>query len=283
VDGGTSRFDRNGVIYQSACANCGGQVPYPTTAGAWQTVKPASAYCNLGMLKLAFNLAGVAGNVSSAINGVPADTAGCVPLTVVFTDQVRNATEYIWNFGDNTGDFGPYRADTGYTRVHTYNNVGTYQVMLVAINPASCNIRDTSYISIRVSDLIANLAADYQKLGGCNSLSYQFNNLTPVTTRPFTSTSFIWDFGDGSPRVTTGNGPVTHTFPNPGPYVVKLILNDTAFCNHPDSITLDVRVAERTVARFTTEPGGCSPYEAEFTNTSDGGVTYLWNFGSFFI
>jgi hypothetical protein len=25
VDGGTSRFDQNGVIYQSICANCGGQ------------------------------------------------------------------------------------------------------------------------------------------------------------------------------------------------------------------------------------------------------------------
>ena len=35
VDGGTSRFDANGVIYQGVCANCGGGVPFPTTPGVW--------------------------------------------------------------------------------------------------------------------------------------------------------------------------------------------------------------------------------------------------------
>ncbi|HET6991608.1 MAG TPA: SBBP repeat-containing protein, partial [Bacteroidia bacterium] len=35
VDGGTSRFDKNGVIYQSVCAGCGGTSNFPTTAGAW--------------------------------------------------------------------------------------------------------------------------------------------------------------------------------------------------------------------------------------------------------
>src|SRR6185503_16954985 len=76
VDGGTSRFDVNGVIYQGVCANCGGGANFPTTLGAWSTSKPASAFCNLGMVKMAFNLAGVGANVASAIGGVPRDTAG---------------------------------------------------------------------------------------------------------------------------------------------------------------------------------------------------------------
>ncbi|MGZ8549571.1 MAG: DUF7948 domain-containing protein, partial [Chitinophagaceae bacterium] len=33
VDGGTSRFDQNGVIYQGVCANCGGGAVFPTTPG----------------------------------------------------------------------------------------------------------------------------------------------------------------------------------------------------------------------------------------------------------
>ena len=37
VDGGTSRFDQNGVIYQAICANCGGGAAFPTTPGAWAT------------------------------------------------------------------------------------------------------------------------------------------------------------------------------------------------------------------------------------------------------
>ena len=69
VDGGTSRFDQNGVIYQAVCANCGGGAVFPTTPGAWATAKPASANCNLGMIKISFNLAGVGSHVSSAIRG----------------------------------------------------------------------------------------------------------------------------------------------------------------------------------------------------------------------
>src|SRR6185436_16491599 len=87
VDGGTSRFDQNGVIYQAICADCGqGSSSYPTTPGAYKTTKPASAFCNLAIVKIAFNLAGVASDVQSSINGVPRDSAGCVPLTVDFSD-----------------------------------------------------------------------------------------------------------------------------------------------------------------------------------------------------
>ena len=35
VDGGTSRFDRRGVIYQAVCANCNKVGTFPTTTGSW--------------------------------------------------------------------------------------------------------------------------------------------------------------------------------------------------------------------------------------------------------
>jgi gliding motility-associated-like protein len=283
VDGGTSRFDENGVIYQAMCSNCSdGSVRPPTTRGVYGEVKPGdSRNCNLGMVKISFNLAGVSSDIQSAINGVPGDTSGCVPLTVTFTDQVRNGTQYIWNFGDGTGNFGPMAADTGYTRQHTYMAVGTYRVMLIAIDPASCNVQDTSYVNIRVGDQRANLNANYAKTGDCNSITYQFNNLSTTSNpaRPFTDTSFIWDFGDGSPRVVAGLNSVVHTFPAPGPYRVRLILNDTAYCNNPDSLEIAVNAAANVDAQFTTPPVGCAPYEAVFSNTSIGGLTWQWDFG----
>src|SRR6185503_4650532 len=199
VDGGTSRFDQNGVIYQAICANCGGGA-FPTTPGVYApTHNSALAFCNLAMVKIAFNLAGVGAKVQSAIGGAPLDTAGCVPLDVTFTDQVRNAVEYVWNFGDGGPDVGPLPAATGYTQTHTYTAVGTYRVMLVAIDPGSCNVRDTSYVNIRVGDLKADLQAAYQKLDPCEQFNYRFHNLTPDVARPYTNTSFIWNFGDGSP------------------------------------------------------------------------------------
>lgn len=281
VDGGTSRFDPNGVIFQSVCANCGGGTPFPVTPGAWSTVNGALPEgCNLGMIKMAFNLAGVGANVGASIDGVPNDTAGCFPLNVVFSDRVRNAREYIWNFGDGTGDVGPLPATTGYTQSHVYNTVGNYRVMLVAIDPASCNERDTSYINIRVGDLRANLAMSYDKVGACTALDYRFSNLsTTDPTRPFTDTSFTWDFGDGSPRIRAGLNSIPHTFPAPGAYTVRLLLNDTAYCNNPDVLDTVIRVAANVDALFETPPTGCAPYQAIFTNTSVGGVTFEWTFG----
>lgn len=283
VDGGTSRFDRNGVIYQAMCANCmisGVQPAFPTTPGPLSN-NPANAgsRCNLGMVKIAMNLAGVGSGVQSAIGGVPRDTAGCLPLTVDFTDTIANGVSYEW-YIDYVAGMPPTATTTTPNFQWTFNTVGTYRIMLVAIDPATCNIRDSSYMNIRVGDLKANLAFTQTKLPPCNSFRYQFDNLsTTDPSRPFQDTSFVWDFGDGSPRVVSGMLPVLHTFPGPGTYTVRLILKDTGYCNNPDSIEFDLGVADNVVARFTTPSVGCDPYTAEFDNTSLAGETWLWNFG----
>lgn len=279
VDGGTSRFDANGVIYQGVCANCGGNVPFPATFGVWSSTNLSGQGCNLGMIKIAFNLAGVGSEVSSAIGGVPGDTAGCFPLDVTFTDLVRNAQSYYWNFGDGSPEVGPLPAAQGYTQTHTFANVGTYRVRLIAVDSASCNITDTSYINIRVGDLKANLAMSFEKTGACTALDYRFNNLSTTSpTRPFTDSSFIWDFGDGSPQVVGGLNSVVHTFPAVGSYNVKLILNDSAYCNFPDVLDTVISVAANVQAAFETDQG-CAPYTAQFRNTSVGGQNFTWDFG----
>lgn len=281
VDGGTSRFDVNGVIYQAICANCGRTGPtFPTTPGVWAPVKPATANCNLAMVKIAFNLAGVGADVQASINGVPNDTAGCVPLTVDFTDLYGTATQYEWDFGDGTNT-GILPAAAGINVSHTYTTVGVYLVRLVAFDPASCNGSDTSYVTIRVGDRRAALAADFEKLLPCEQLNYEFHNLTPDPdpTQPFTDTSFVWDFGDGSPRVIAGLEDVTHTYPSPGTYIAWLILRDTSYCNYPDSLKLTINVAINLEASFETSPNGCAPYTAVFTYTGAGGATFQWDFG----
>ncbi|HMU45361.1 MAG TPA: PKD domain-containing protein [Chitinophagaceae bacterium] len=281
VDGGTSRFDKNGVIYQAICANCRLVDPrpvFPTTFGAWATTNNAvtRASCNLAMLKIAMNLAGVAGGVQSSINGVPRDSSGCVPLTVDFIDTIANAQSYEWNFGDGS----PTVTTTIPSTSHTYNNIGNYLVMMIAIDPTTCNIRDTSYLHIRVGNLQATLDFNPVKLPPCDSFKYRFDNLSvPPAALPFGPQSFIWDFGDGSPRVTTGSGAVFHNYAAPGTYNVRLILPDTGYCNAPDSVEKQLSVADNVRARFTTPATGCLVYNAVFDNTSLAGQTWLWDFG----
>ena len=278
VDGGTSRFDRNGVIYQAICANCKsfGNVPFPTTPGVWSPNNPTADACNLAMVKIAFNLAGVGSGVQSTIDGRNGDTTGCVPLTVQFRDTILNAVSYEWNFGDGT----PQQTTSTPDISHTFNAVGTYRVMLVAIDSASCNIRDTSYMNITVGDVEAKLDFNPVKLEPCNLFQYRFENTsTAPATHPFGPASFEWDFGDGSARVTAGLGPVTHQYSTPGTYDVRLILKDDRYCNYPGEVVKQLRIAANVTARFEVPPAGCAPFTAAFNNTSDAGQQFRWEFG----
>jgi gliding motility-associated-like protein len=127
---------------------------------------------------------------------------------------------------------------------------------------------------------VANLAFTNIKLPPCQSLAYQFiNNSTPPAGKPFTDTSFVWDFGDNSPRVKSGPAAITHAYASAGTYLVRMILVDTNYCNHYDSVAITLRVAPVVKAQFSTPASGCAPYNAYFDNTSTAGQQFIWDFG----
>ena len=276
VDGGTSQFDAQGVIYEAICANCYGNATFPTTLGAYQTQNgTGTTGCNEAGVKIAFNFAGVSAGLKTVTHG-RGDSVGCVPLSVSFQDTIRDAVSYIWNFGDGT----PALATTSYAENHTYNAVGTYRVMLIAIDSNSCNVADTVYRDIVVKSNPAAVDFDFAKLPPCTSLIFLFTNLsTAPATVPFTDASFEWSFGDGTADVIGGTGPVTHSFQSSGSYNVTLSLIDTNYCNYPLDTTKIVNVAQNVKAQFVTPATGCAPDSAAFNNTTIGGEYYYWNFG----
>lgn len=275
VDGGTSRFDENGVIYQAMCANCSGQAVFPTTPGSWATSNGSNS-CNEAAVKIEMNFAGVGAGVQASINAVVNDTTGCIPLVVDFKDTLQKGKKFYWNFGDAS----PVVITTSFDVSHTYNNVGTYVVMLIAEDSATCNIRDTAYKIIKAGNNKANLDFITQKLPPCQSLTMQYTNTSTPTFSSFGPRSFYWDYGDGSPRDTAAlTPPRVHTYAAAGVYKVKLFILDTTFCNSPDSIEKTIRISPLVKATFTTPAIGCAPYTAFFNNTSLAGTDFLWDFG----
>ncbi len=276
VDGGTSRFDSDGIIYQALCGCGDGGVLFPTTPGVWST-RNNSINCNQVAVKIEMNFAGVGATVQATINGT-IDTIGCVPLTIRFTDTLAKGKMYVWDYGDPAS---PGR-DTTFAPInsvsHTYTQVGTFRLMLIAVDSATCNITDTAYVTVKVGNNIVTPNFSITKLDSCNSLRYQFTNLTTAVVPTFTSQTFLWDFGDGSPRRRTGFGPQIHTFPSTGTYNVTLIVDDTTFCNAPDTIVKPLRISPNVKAIFSTPAIGCVPYTANFRNLSQGGTEWLWEF-----
>lgn len=129
VDGGTSRFDKQGVIYQSVCAGCGGDSNFPTTLGVVSNTNN-SFNCNNGVFKFNFDFPSTVANFSFP-------PLGCAPQSINFNNTSTGALGYVWDFGDNSP------TSTQQTPTHSYNEPGTYNVTLIATNPNNCNIADT--------------------------------------------------------------------------------------------------------------------------------------------
>ena len=277
VDGGTSRYDDNGIVYQAMCSCNDGGGPFPTTPGAWSRTNNASA-CNQAAVKIEMNFAGVGASVKATINGV-VDTIGCVPLTIKFTDTLAKGKMYIWDYGDifNPGKDTTFAPNNSVT--HTYTQVGTYLLTLIAIDSATCNISDTAYVTVKVGNNVVSPDFTFFKLDSCNSLRYQFVNLSTAVVPTFTGQSFLWNFGDGSPKIRAGLAPQIHTYPSTGTYIITLIVDDTVFCNAPDTVIKTLRISPNVKAIFTTPPRGCVPYNAQFNNISLGGTDWIWEFG----
>ena len=287
VDGGTSRFDVNGVIYQGICANCYGGAVFPTkprnvfaptngTLGPGSLTGPIGG-CNEAGVKIAFNLAGVGSGVKASITGKAFSNVGCIPLLVNFTDTIGNAVTYVWHFGDGSPDVTTTVPSTN----HLYTNTGVYQIRLISIDPNSCNGQDTSYTVIRAADDSAHVAFTDFKIPPCTDLTYQFNNTSVPApgANPFTDTSFTWKFGDNTPAVQAGTGSETHAYAAAGIYTVQLILTDTNYCNAPDTVAINLHVAANVKAQFSAPATGCAPDSVQFTDQSVGGMQWNWTFG----
>ncbi|HRP34053.1 MAG TPA: PKD domain-containing protein, partial [Agriterribacter sp.] len=222
VDGGTSRFDANGVIYQSICAACFiSNFPgttFPTTPGVWRPRSGNPSECNLAAVKIEMDFSGVNNGIRPSIGGRPYRDYGCAPVTVDFTDTLRKGKLYVWDFGDGNKD-----TTTVPSTSNTYNTVGNYHVTLISIDSSKCIVSDTAYTTIRVRSDKAQINATAAKLLPCASLNFEFTNTSVAPPgKPFHDSTFTWDFGDGSAPVTTGPGKVVHQFPSPGTYPVKL-------------------------------------------------------------
>lgn len=259
VDGGTSRFNKNGTIYESVCAGCGGHNDFPTTPGVVSNTNN-SGNCNNGVIKLDFNLARTVSSITTSPNH------GCAPFTLTFVNNSVNAVSYQWDFGDGSP------VSTQVTPTHTFNNAGIYHVMLVAINNTSCNHNDTSYALITVTAPgSVNASFNLTQSSYCDSTAIvQFTGSG--------GNIFHLDFGDG---FTTTDSSATHTYANPGTYIVTLIAQDSFCVWAADTVSQTVNIGSLVHSGINTNNVlyGCAPQTIHLTNTFTSTGNYFWILG----
>ncbi|MBK9285995.1 MAG: gliding motility-associated C-terminal domain-containing protein [Sphingobacteriaceae bacterium] len=257
VDGGTSRFDRRGVIYQSVCAGCGGNQDFPHTPFTWPCPNQQncpnpnpSPNCNNGVFKLDFEQ-----NTVATIN--QNTVTGCVPLVVTFTN-VTPGTGFIWHFGNGqTNSVTP-------NPTFTYTQPGTYTVSLVVYDVTKCVQKDstTSLVVVIPGPDVAFNAS----LSPCtNTVTFVNNSTGTLIVNPF-----IWNLGDGSPTQTI-NAPAPHVYTTTGTYTITLTTLGANGCS---------ATAVQTVNIFNFNPSVNSAnlcLGSSINLLASGGTSYTWS------
>lgn len=239
VDGGTSRFDKQGIIYEAVCAGCGGSDAFPTTQGAWSNTNDASN-CNLALFKIDLQLTAMTANfLPENTNGTAlSGNQGCAPLTVNFDNSTvgNNAvsTTYYWDLGEGGA------TSTQENPTHVYNFPGTYQIMLISSDPNSCNLKDTVYKIITVYPPPVVDAGTTQYI--CTTAG-ETANLSAVVTSGTAPYTYSWSPPNGLNSINIQNpvaSPTTSTL-----YMVNV--TDIHGCKASDTVHVYTNQLQITV------------------------------------
>lgn len=254
VDGGTSRFDKNGVVYQSVCGGCGGHSDFPTTTGAWSNSN-LSTNCNNLIFKFDFELIPVA-------EFTPDQTIGCSSFTVSLDNFSTESDSYLWDFGNgdtSTVIFNP---------VITYDIPGIYNINLY-VTDSVCLLTDTASITITVTDSVQlQVVPDFEL---CVP--------TPITLTANSSGTadyFVWStsatFSD-TLNFSIADSSVTITPSGP---MVYYVLAGNPGCFATDSVVVDFISSAISLAANDSICAGELTSVTAINSNSTIAFTYLW-------
>lgn len=128
VDGGTSRFDKAGIVYHAVCAGCTRNSDFPIFPSNAVSPTNNSNNCNLAVFKIDPELDITAANF---LVGGPYCDGDEIQLNN--TSQFYN--DVFWDFGDGN-------TSTEVNPSHTFNGPGEYTIRLEVTSNFSCNSGD---------------------------------------------------------------------------------------------------------------------------------------------
>lgn len=250
VDGGTSRFDRNGKIYQAVCAGCGAHSDFPTSPGAWSNTNN-SYNCNNAVFKFDFMLPVI---VADFI--LP--PVVCAPSAVHFNNTSHSGgagMTVLWDFGDGTGS-------TQFSPNHVYTQSGIYNIILVVSDTGTCNFSDSiSKQLVVLSNSSDTLPTVHICLGDVAQIGIQ-----PVGDP---NVSFQW-----LPTSYLTNPNICNPFANPPQTTVYTLLVSNGICT--DTLRQTVRVYDLD-AYIGNDTATCNGPITLTANTSDDVNFFHWS------
>ncbi|RAW02211.1 DUF7948 domain-containing protein [Pseudochryseolinea flava] len=275
VDGGTSRFDKYGIVYHAVCSGCtfgneAGNVAtsdFPTTPNAKSRLNK-SANCNNAAFKFDLSSLRAIFDTNNLALTMPGYNNVCYPEQIVFQNQSTGGRTIIWDFDDGT--IVTKRNTDPRDIVHQYKEAGQYHVKLKITDLSTCSQSDSiTKVITYFKDKIIVGNDDVVCEGG----SYQLKASGGVT--------YSWTSEDGTFTSTDPSPVVSPTVPTK--YTVTVI--DENGCTKTDDVLLGITPYVSADFKtynldFTIDDYNnvCFPGSIRFKNQSINGETFVWDF-----
>lgn len=183
-------------------------------------------------------------------------------------------TTWQWNFGDNT-------ISNAQDIVHDFPGLGVYKVKLIATTVYGTNDQCIDSVTQDIKVIDENPDFTVNPNPGCKGSPITF---TATNINPSNIVKYTWNFGDGTPTVSTSSPLTTHAYANSRSYTVQLITTDIYGCYDTISIDNAIRINGAKANFSAVNPTGCKGLNVTFNDLStiDGlnAITnWQWNFG----
>jgi len=168
------------------------------------------------------------------------NTSGCRPLTVSFTENSKYVDHYKWNFGDGS-------VSTAKEPVHTYFELGTFDVTLTVVGFGG----DVDALTMPQAVRVFRKAEAFFTVNPSSIPNID----TPVDMLNLSqfATEYEWNFGDGTYSSETDP---SYFYSSPGSYDITLIANNSQNCPDTMFIAGAITVGE---GGFVLFPNAFSP------------------------
>lgn len=270
VDGGTSRFDKYGIVYHAVCSGCafgsstGSHASdFPTTPNAKSRLN-LSQNCNNAAFKFDLSSLRAMFQTNSIDLKKPGFNNVCFPDSIVFQNLSTGGRNIIWDFGDGT--ILTQTNNDPPSTVHQYKQAGTYTVKLKIIDLSTCSQSDstTQVIHYFKSNIVAGDDGEI-----CPGAGFQLTAIGGNT--------YSWSSKDGS-FTSSSPSPVVH--PTIGTtYFVTIV--DGNNCTKKDTINVSVVDSVALKWRHRLEGNCLNRPSIHVQNLSDkaNGVSFHFDFG----
>jgi chitodextrinase len=141
--------------------------------------------------------------------------------TVLFDGTASKGTisDYQWNFGDGDRASGP-------TVSHKYDTAGTYVATLTLIDPFGRQASISKSVTV-TAGATPTAAFVFSPTAPRVGQSVNFNASASRAPAGASIVSYTWDFGDGTPRQTTGSPVIGKVYGTAATYTVTLVVTDS--------------------------------------------------------